>query len=157
MTIDTHGPSGKVSRSCKEQGAASLAEIVECSNKQVAHFINLLKSNHDLQNTQILIIGDHLIMSAELEERVKNTNIERVIYNKFITSDAISPNREEIIHFDLFPTILDYINLNVKGERLGLGYSAISESSSLNHPKSYDEIKSNVLNYSAIYLNLWKQ
>jgi len=34
---------------------------------------------------------------------------ERYIFNRFISKEEPVKNREEIVLFDLFPTILDYI------------------------------------------------
>lgn len=155
MTIDTHGPSGKVSRFCAQKGAKTLDQIVECSSEQTADFIKFIINNNYLEDTNIVIIGDHLLMGSALEDKLSKSS-NRSIFNKFISDKPIIKNREEILHFDLFPTILEYINLSVSGNRLGLGYSAISKLDAFPPKNRYEEMKSKLLNYSDTYLDLWK-
>jgi phosphoglycerol transferase len=122
LTGDTHAINGYLSNYCKDRGANSLEEIVECSSDQVANFVKFIKDRGYLKDTNIVIIGDHLFPFDSKFNNVPKS--KRSIFNRFISEELPIKNRKEIVHFDLFPTILDYIGLKVKGGKLGLGKTA---------------------------------
>jgi phosphoglycerol transferase len=122
LTGDTHAPDGYLSKYCKQKGASSLYDIVKCSAEQVADFIEFVKQNGYLDDTNIVVIGDHLFPIDTKVANIKKS--KRYIFNRFISKEEPIKEREEIVHFDLFPTILDYIGLKVEGGRLGIGRSA---------------------------------
>jgi phosphoglycerol transferase len=125
LTGDTHAPNGYLSEYCKTRGANSLEEIVECSSYQVSNFVEFIKEKGYLKNTNIVIIGDHLFpLDSQFHNIPKS---ERFIFNRFISEELPIKNRKEIVHFDLFPTILDYIGLKVKDGSLALGKTAFKD------------------------------
>ncbi|OZA05561.1 MAG: phosphatidylglycerol--membrane-oligosaccharide glycerophosphotransferase, partial [Methylophilaceae bacterium 17-44-8] len=80
---------------------------------------------------------------------------QRHIYNQFVSYIPIQKNRNEVLHFDMYPTILEFLGFEITGGRLGLGYSAISNNvPALND--NYEEMEENLLNNSEQYLDLWK-
>ena len=62
---------------------------------------------------------------------------------------------EEILGFDLFPTILEFIGFDVDGDRLGLGYSGFSAGKILPAENRKQEFEKHLMNYSQSYLELW--
>jgi len=155
MTIDTHGPSGKISRSCRAVGAKSLEDIVKCMSKETTDFIKFIADSGYMKDTNIVVVGDHLLMSGI--DKLDLFPGERYVFNKFISEQSFVKNREEILHFDLFPTTLEFIGFDVEGGRLGLGYSAFSEHQKLPEKNRYEETVLRVLNSSDTYLDLWKK
>ena len=153
LTIDTHGPQGYLSPSCKKMGGDSFEDIVKCSVDQVADFVEFIKTKGYLKDSNIVIIGDHLAMSTPLENKLKKT--KRSIFNKFISENITIKNREEILGFDLFPTILEFIGFDVDGDRLGLGYSGFSAGKILPAENRKQEFEKHLMNYSQSYLELW--
>jgi phosphoglycerol transferase len=153
-TIDTHGPDGYYSSTCIKQGVHDFSGIVQCTSGNVAEFVQWMKKRGYLKNTQVVIMGDHLAMENPVFEKI-DTIKQRHIYNQFISRRPIQKNRDEVLHFDMYPTIIEFLGFEIIGGRLGLGYSAISN----NVPApsdSYEEMEENLLNSSEQYLDLWK-
>lgn len=155
-TIDTHGPDGHFSKYCKSRGVKEFKGIVECTATQVVDFIKFMKKNGYLKDTNVVIIGDHLAMYNPSHKQLDKIK-QRYIYNRFISSKPITKNRENILHFDLFPTMLEFIGLQVEGGKLGLGFSAISQNTPLPPATIYEDMKEDLLNNSEKYLELWQE
>ncbi|MES2501890.1 MAG: sulfatase-like hydrolase/transferase [Pseudomonadota bacterium] len=155
-TIDTHGPDGHFSKYCKSRGVKEFKGIVECTATQVVDFMQFMKKNGYLKDTNVVIIGDHLAMYNPTYKQLDKFK-QRYIYNRFISNTPITKNRENILHFDLFPTILEFIGLQVKGGKLGLGFSAISQNTPLPPATIYEDMNEDLLNNSEKYLELWQE
>lgn len=155
-TIDTHGPGGHYSKQCKAQGVKDFAGIVECSSKQVTDFVNFIKKQGYLKDTNVVIMGDHIAMENPLSEAL-NTMPKRYIYNKIITQQKISKTRDHVLHFDFFPTILELSGFHVQGGKLGLGFTAITPDIAQPGVNTLEEMQEDLLNASDTYNDLWKQ
>lgn len=155
-TIDTHGPDGYFSKTCKKLGAKDFKGLVECTSNQVADFVHFMRNNDYLKDTNVVIIGDHLAMYNPEYKALDRTK-QRYIYNQFISTEKITKNRENILHFDLFPTILEFLGFEVEGGRLGLGFSAISPNAPLPPATRYEDMEEDLLNKSEKYLQLWTE
>lgn len=156
-TIDTHGPWGHLSRLCKSRGARAFVDVVQCSANQTAEFVQFMRKRGYLKDTNVVIMGDHLAMWNPVYEPRLEPVKERYVYNRFISNQPHAKNREELVHFDMLPTILEFIGFSVEGGRLGLGYSAISKNMLLPPPDEYEDMTENLLNQSEQYLQLWRQ
>jgi len=153
-TIDTHGPDGHLSKYCKSKGSDSFESIVACTSDQVSEFVGFMQDKGFLKDTNVVIIGDHLAMENPVYAKLNRIK-QRLIYNKFISGSPISKNRDEIIPFDLFPTILDFIGFEVEGGKLGLGVTAFSSDRLSSKLLNYEDMQANLLNKSDKYLELW--
>ncbi len=156
LTVDTHHPRGFVSKKCAKRGVNDFEEIVKCTADEVAEFVNFIKLNGYLKNTNIVIVGDHLAMRNSVYEKLALVP-ERHIFNNFISANKPEKNREAILHFDLLPTILEFIGIDVIGDRLGLGYSAFNPLVEQPNPNRLKEMEDSLFNSSVIYSNLWKE
>jgi phosphoglycerol transferase len=155
-TIDTHGPDGHFSKYCKAHGVKDFPGIVECTSNQVAEFIRFMQKQGYFKDTNVVIMGDHLAMENPVYDKLEKTK-ERHIYNRLVSAKQITKNRENILHFDMFPTILEYIGFQIQGGKLGLGYTAINQHSALPPANEFEEMEEDLLNQSDDYLELWKQ
>jgi phosphoglycerol transferase len=155
-TIDTHGPDGHFSKYCKAHGIKDFNGIVECTSNQVAEFVQFMRQHKMLKNTNIVIVGDHLAMENPVYDKLKTVK-ERHIYNTLISIKPAVKNREDVLHFDMFPTILEFIGFKVEGGKLGLGYTALSKEVDMPPVNEYEEMNEDLLNQSDEYLELWKQ
>ncbi|MGB9991225.1 sulfatase-like hydrolase/transferase [Massilia sp. SM-13] len=154
LTVDTHEPGGPRSAHCARAGyAAGFEGIVSCTAAEVADFVRFAREQGYLENTNIVIMGDHLArknpLSAQLESLPR-----RAIFNRFIARDAPAPVRGQLLHFDLLPTILEFAGYAVPGGRLGLGYSGFSRHAQP-PPGRLREMERDLLNRSDQYLALW--
>lgn len=156
LTLDTHFSRGYMSDKCAASlldKAGGLEEIIECSSAEVADFVNYAKNKGYLKNTNILIIGDHLSMPSTIYPKLKKIQ-RRTIYNKWISEDIVKFNRDTVDHFDIAPTVLDFIGLNVEGARYGLGYSSLSKKT-LPPIGLYHDLESGLVRSSPFYNSFW--
>jgi phosphoglycerol transferase len=101
-------------------------------------------------------MGDHLAMENPVYDKLETTK-ERHIYNRFISAKTITKNRENILHFDMYPTILEFIGFKVEGGKLGLGFNGISSNTELPPSNEFEEMEEDLLNQSDEYIELWKR
>jgi phosphoglycerol transferase len=52
----------------------------------------------------------------------------RGIFNLVVGQDLPPANRDELLSYDMLPTLVELAGMHVLGERLGLGYSAVGAS-----------------------------
>jgi len=155
LTIDTHGIDGRLSNSCIQRGGKNFEDIVECTSVAISDFVNYVAQQGWLDRVSIVITGDHLAMqnaiSYKLSQRPKH-----YIYNLIITKDKLKKSRDNIVHFDLFPTILHSLGFKWDNDKLGLGYSALGEiNPKLSPKKRIDKLEKIILSHSNTYNNLW--
>ena len=155
-TIDTHGPDGHFSKYCKAHGIKDFDGIVECTSNQVAELIQFMRRNKYFRDTNVVILGDHLAMENPVYDKLEKVK-ERHVFNELIAAKPAIKNREDVLHFDMFPTILEFIGFKIDGGKLGLGYTAISKEAELPPANEYEEMNEDLLNQSDEYLELWKQ
>jgi len=157
LTVDTHEPAGMLSAQCAQQGYAEKFDgIVSCTAAAVADFVRFAERNGYLENTNVVIIGDHLSRKNPLTPQLSQMP-RRAIFNTFLAHDAPAPNRAQLLHFDLLPTIMEFIGYQVAGGRLGLGYSGFNAHRRLPPPERLAAMERDLLNQSSEYLALWGQ
>ena len=115
-----------------------------------------MRQNKMLKDTNVVIVGDHLAMENPVYDKLETVK-ERHVFNLLISPKPVIKNREEILHFDMFPTILAFIGFKVEGGKLGLGYTAISKEADMPPANEFEEMNEDLLNQSDEYLALWKK
>lgn len=155
LTVDTHGPNGHLSKTCKKKGVNDFEGIVECTSQQVSDLVSFIIRQGWLDKMTVVIVGDHLAMKNPVSKKLE-AYPNRTIFNMIISNNKMKKNRDEIVHFDMLPTILNAIGFQFKNDRLGLGYSAIAPSKNIILPKDrFAQMQQNVLNDSDLYNKLW--
>lgn len=127
LTADTHFPDGYICDSCEEKYDNQYANVLSCSSKMVCEFITWMQQQDFYENTTIVISGDHLTMDPEFLESL-DENYTRTLYNCIINS-AVEPVQEknrQFGAFDMFPTTLAAMGVEIKGNRLALGTNLFS-------------------------------
>lgn len=156
LTIDTHHPYGHLSPECARRGHQDFEGIVECTADLVAEFVEYIIARGWLDRVAIVVQGDHLAMGNTSYDKLV-TNRDRRVFNLLINDDPkLKANTREITHFDMLPTILDLIGLQVKEGRAGLGYSAIGPVRAPRTPDHVERMAERLLDYSATYRALWE-
>ena len=135
LTVDTHFPDGYVCRLCEDEFGEQYADVFACSSKQVTSFIKWIQEQDFYENTTIVLCGDHPTMDGDFCENVPD-DFQRKTYCCIInpgenTEDAKLNKRREYDTFDMFPTTLAAINVEIPGNRLGLGANLYSEEETL--------------------------
>ena len=102
-----------------------------------------------------MILGDHLFHSTqELNDKFKNK--KRDIFNMFISKNYYELKRDYINHYDLYPTILDFMSFQYPGNRLGLGYSGLKNVDNDEYEKYKINLNENIQNKSKVYKTFYK-
>ncbi len=129
LTVDTHYPKGYICEFCEEQYEEQYANVISCSDRQIAEFISWIESQSWAQNTTVVLIGDHTSMAVDFWDDIGD--YERRTYNCFLNlPDGLYVERTKNREFDTldyFPTILASLGAKIEGERVGLGTNLFSE------------------------------
>ncbi len=123
MTIDTHGPEGLFSPTCSARGVNDYAGIVSCTSDQLAEFVRYIREKGYDRNTDVVIVGDHMSMMTPLYATLEKSS-DRSIFNQFISRRPLDKNRNDIVHFDVYPSVLYMLGFRFDKGRLALGTSA---------------------------------
>ena len=133
LTVDTHFPDGYVCRLCgNEYGDDQYANVMACSSRQVEEFLNWAKQQDFYDNTTIVLIGDHTTMDADFCDRI-DSGYRRKVFTSIINSPI---KREKQTYrnystFDMFPTTLAALGVEIPGDRLGMGVNLYSDHTTL--------------------------
>jgi len=152
LTTDTHEP-GYIDDNCNinfEEETIKLARAIDCTSYELNKFVKFIYDNYP-NDTSIVIMGDHLHTHLELYTVVES---KRFIYNKIISKN-INLYRENINHFDFFPTILNILNFN-SSDKLGLGYTAVKKINLDFYNAYIKNLEKNIGNKSDYYNEFWK-
>ncbi|NLC66811.1 MAG: LTA synthase family protein, partial [Clostridium sp.] len=155
LTVDTHHIDGYVCDLCEDEHELQYANVISCASRQLDEFINWIKMQAFYENTSIVIVGDHPTMDKEFVKDVDDTYL-RTTYNVFINpagnlNDVRLKNRD-FYSFDFFPTTLSSLNVNIKGDRLGLGTNLFSDEPTL-YEKYGIEMENEIRKKSKFYEN----
>ena len=151
MTLDSHAPAGTPNPECLEKimnkrdlRNYTIKESFKCTSLYVRKFIEDF-NKLNLDNTKLIIIGDHLLM--------KNINSEKIfIYNKFFIDDELEIKRDYINFFDFYPSILEVMKfkINNKQGKVALGFSVFANND------QYNLIDFTLKGSSKLYDTFWK-
>ncbi len=133
-TIGGHAPNGHVTRTCRQnldQGELSEMQFaIKCTGYHIKTFLAHLAQRGLLENTIVAIQSDHLIME---NEHSRELNRKRRMNYFSMSGDGIAPaviNREAAM-FDVFPTLLQALGMNLPGGRAGIGVSLFAKERNL--------------------------
>lgn len=152
LTLDTHNPFGFLSPACQQRGVRDFAGIVECGAAQIAEFIRAAREQGLLENTVVVVVGDHLAVPNPLYEKLKQAQ-DRRMFNLVLAPDLPPVTASELSPFDLYPTLLELVGLQADGSRLGLGVSAFANPQP---PRPGAPLPLAALRGSSMYRSLWQ-
>ena len=126
LTADTHFPDGYLDESCKTKFESNYANSFYCSDYKINEFIKWVKKQDFYKNTTIVIVGDHLTMQNNFFDEMNEE--KRNIYNLFLNSPVSTENSKNRVFssLDIFPTTLASLNVDIEGNKLGLGVNLFS-------------------------------
>ncbi len=126
LTLDSHEPSN-IFDYCSADTKSPMVSASRCSMEQVAGFVNYLDEMGYLEDTVVVLTGDHRKMISEggnfWDEL--SAHDDRTIFNRFWTPDEISIARERTDQLSMFPTMLDLLDLGREDKKGGIGVSAL--------------------------------
>ena len=130
LTVDTHFEDGYMCDLCDpdQYPGNNYANVMACSSRQTAAFIEWVQKQDFYENTTIVLCGDHTTMDSDFCNNVP-PDYDRRVYTAFINADAepVDPSRcREYSTLDQFPTTLAALGCTIEGNRLGLGTNLFS-------------------------------
>ena len=112
-------------------------ESYKCSSKYIRNFFDDLKNEGVLENTVVVILGDHLAYDSILKTYRNNQN--RNVFFKINTKKEFT--RSKMNNFDVAPTILDEMGFFPKEQdKFGFGVSLFNKNRNFNYDKHYDKV-----------------
>lgn len=130
LTVDTHFEDGYVCRLCGDEfGDNRYANVFACSSRQTVDFVRWVQQQDFYDDTTIILAGDHLTMDADFCEDVPE-DYERKVYFSVINGAPAARGGDamrDFSTFDLFPTTLAALGVEIEGNRLGLGTNLYSD------------------------------
>ena len=149
LTTDTHYPGGYFDKNCLKKYKTMKKDFnftITCTTEYLYDFVkNIINKYGD--SVSIIVIGDH----SNPGEKSANPKI----YNRFVNSN-LTILRNEMNHFDLFPTILDIMNVPYDN-KAGLGYSVVRKNKDLNYSEYKELLINNLEKKSDFYYEFWKK
>lgn len=154
LTCDTHFPDGYKCRLCQDEYDQQYSNVMRCSARQVKAFIEWIQQQDFYANTTIVLVGDHLTMDPDYLQDV-NEEYTRTIYNCFINS-AVDPvagaeKNRQFGTFDIFPTTLAAMGVEIQGQRLGLGTNLFCGQKTLTEHYSHEILYEALQKRSSFY------
>lgn len=128
LTVDTHFEDGYVCPLCPDTFEDQYSNVMACSSRQTAEFIEWIQQQDFYEDTAVVLVGDHLTMDADYFSDLSIDEEDRKVYTSFINA-AVTPalnTAREFTTFDLFPTTLSAMGVTIQGDRLGLGTDLFS-------------------------------
>ena len=147
LTVDTHFEDGHWCPNCRYYfGNNRYANIMNCSNNYVYRFVEWLKTQDFYKDTTVIITGDHPTMDTDFCDDVPES-YQRKTYTCVINSavQVTDPDKYRTFStFDLFPTTLAAMGVQIEGERLGLGTNLFSDKPTLTEERGVKETEDEI-------------
>ncbi len=132
LTVDTHFLNGCKCRLCRKQYKEQYANVLACSSRQVAGFVEWVKQQDFYENTTIVLCGDHPTMDSGFIRRSGLKKQDRRSFVTFLNAPCVPENRRrDYSTLDLFPTTLASLGITIPENRLGLGVNLFSNEKTL--------------------------
>lgn len=132
LTVDTHMEDGYVCELCRDEFDDQYSNVLACSSRQVTEFVRWCQEQPFYENTTIILSGDHLTMDGDYCDFIPS-DYDRTVYATVINSavENTSNKRRAFTTFDMFPTTLAALGVEIPGNRLGLGVNLYSDEKTL--------------------------
>ena len=181
LTVDTHFEDGYLCEDCPSDYDTQYANVMACSSKRVAEFLDWIQQQDFYENTTVVICGDHLTMDSDFCKDVDD-DYDRRTYVAYINSAAERDTSEEediensenventgdeeaevvslgtsardYSTMDLFPTTLAALGVEIPGNRLALGTNLFSNEETLLEKYSLTEVNKGLQEQSALFDSL---
>ncbi len=156
-TADTHFPDGYLTPGSPTPYESQYANVILYSQEQTVKFIRWIQQQPFYENTTIVLIGDHLSMDQKFFENF-DPNYRRTTFNLILNpAPNVADIPEERLHnrqwanFDMFPTLLASIGVEIEGEHLGIGTNLFSGEQTLFERDGRDFVNEELENRSNFY------
>ena len=153
LTVDTHHIDGYPCEDCEKRFDLQYYNVIACSSKKVAEFVEWVQEQDFYDNTTIVICGDHPSMQPHTFDEIVNNGYNRTVYNAIINSAVETANKKDkyCSTMDMFPTTLASLGVKIDGDRLGLGTNLFSDKETLMAKYDLDYLSEELFKNSTFY------
>ncbi len=128
LTVDTHEPVHFYDY-CQPVAGPGLESVINCSANQVADFISFMEEMGYLEDTAVVLMGDHPKMlgeGGELWDELKDVDFEdRTLFNRIWSPTGASISRQSGDQLSMYATMLDLLALGREDGQAGVGVSLL--------------------------------
>ena len=158
LTVDTHHIGGYVCEYCGNEHDEQYENVMACSSKQVADFVEWLQQQPFYENTTVIVTGDHLSMDKGYFNRNVDEDYTRRSYNCFVNTaaDTEFDKNRQFSALDMFPTTLAAMGCTIEGDYLGLGVNLFSGKPTLIEKIGYEKFDRQVSMASDYYARVFR-
>ncbi|CEA06899.1 Phosphoglycerol transferase I [Arthrobacter saudimassiliensis] len=148
LTLDTHEPV-HIYDYCEVDTENRVTSAFHCSLAQVAGFVEHMEAQGYLEDTAVVIMGDHLkhMSAGDAFHEQLDHHPNRTIFNRIWIpgQDQGSTLRDGVDQLSMYPTLLEAAGLTLEGRQAGLGVSAFAPevpagSAQAMDPEAYAEL-----------------
>lgn len=129
LTLDTHEPV-HVYDYCDVDTRNNVTSVFACSLAQVAGFLEHMKDQGYLEDTAVVIMGDHLkhMSAGDAFHEQLDDHGNRTIFNRIWVpgQNPAGAPRPGVDQLSMFPTLLEAAGLTLQNREAGLGVSAFA-------------------------------
>ena len=154
LTADTHFEDGYKCNDCSNKWGEQYKNVISCSSKKVGELVKWIQKQEFYDNTTVVIVGDHLTMQSDFLNHPSGNNL-----NKKVVSLIMNPGIEvdetsrQYSTFDLYPTTLAALGVNINGNRLALGTNLFSNELTLIEKYGLEYVNNELMKISKFYNN----
>lgn len=129
LTLDTHEPV-HVFDYCAVDTENEVTSVFSCSMTQVAGFVEHMKEKGYLEDTAVVLMGDHLkhMSAGDAFHEQLDHHDNRTVFNRVWVpgQEGNSTLRPRVDQLNMYPTVLEAAGLTLEGHEAGLGVSAFA-------------------------------
>ncbi|WP_261806935.1 LTA synthase family protein [Lapidilactobacillus luobeiensis] len=155
LTANTHHIGGYPEKDMPKTYSEQYSNVIAYTDTQLVTFVNWLKQQPFYNNTTVIIHGDHLSMDADYYAKKKISSSKRhtfnLILNAPIDKSTVKTRNRTYGTFNMFPTTLAALGVDIKGNRLGLGTNLFSNEKTLAEKYGRKKLNSELSQSSKFY------
>lgn len=155
-TANTHFPDGYLEADAPTPYESQYANVIAYSSKQTEAFVRWIQQQPFYADTTIVLIGDHLSMDKTFFTNLPS-GYTRTTFNLIlnpapqIDRSQVRTQNRQFASFDMFPTMLAAIGVEIEGNRLGIGANLFSQESTLFERDGVDVVNRKLESRSNFY------
>ncbi|WP_238383279.1 LTA synthase family protein [Tetragenococcus halophilus] len=152
LTADTHFEDGYATDETPDLFGDQYSNVIHDSDEKIKEFIDWMKTQPFYEDTTVVLVGDHLTMDSDFFEDI-DPNYQRTVYNVFLNTgkNEVNNNNRLFSALDMYPSTLSALDVQIPGDRLGLGVDLFSGEQTLMEQMGYEAFDEEMTKRSDYY------
>lgn len=152
LTADTHYEDGYATDETPDLFEDQYSNVIHDSDEKIKEFIDWMKTQPFFEDTTVVLVGDHLTMDSDFFEDI-DPSYQRTVYNVFLNTgkNEVNNNNRLFSALDMYPSTLSALDVQIPGDRLGLGVDLFSGEQTLMEQMGYEAFDEEMTKRSDYY------